>query len=60
MKWYNAKINWRAAAWTLLILIGVRIAFQIRDGGWTQASGLLLVDVILLVAILRRRSSNPN
>jgi len=60
MNWDYTKFNARAAVWTALILIAVRIAFQIRDGRWSHISPLLVMEGLLLAGLLARVSKKPS
>jgi hypothetical protein len=60
MNWNFTNLNWRAAAWTAIILIAVRIGYQIRDGRWSPVSVLLMMDAFILLSLLGRASKKPN
>jgi len=60
MKWYNSKIDWKAAAWAALIMISVRIVFQIRRGEWYEVGILLVLDILLLAIVLKGKRKISN
>jgi len=60
LNWKDTKLNGRAAVWTVLILIGFHIAFQIREGGLSHVTALLWVEVLILVVVLTRKPKNSN
>jgi hypothetical protein len=60
MNWNYTNLNRRAAIWTVLIMLIVLLGFQIRDGRWSGASVLLLMDAAILVGLLNRAPTKPN